>query len=139
MIMVERFFRYCGVALMSTGSDWLVFTALILGVGCNPTPSLMAARLTGGLVSFLTNRQWTWQSGRPASLTQQGRRFLILYGVSYGTAIGLFSLLTEGLEVAPMAAKLVADSFCFLGNFAAMHLYVYHRENGLRRLLGLSN
>lgn len=132
---VLRFLRYSWVALVSAGSDWLIFSALVGLMDAPHLPALMAARIVGGLVSFLANRHWTWGSARPVALTQQGRRFLVLYVFSYGLAVALFGLLGS-LGVTPYPAKLATDIGCFLVNFIVMNVYVFHRRRGLSRLVG---
>jgi putative flippase GtrA len=120
---------------MSAGSDWLVFSGLVSLIGLAHLPSLMAARVVGGAVSFVANRTWTWGTHRRIALTQQGRRFLVLYGFSYGIAVTLFSLLVDGLGVASYPGKLATDATCFLVNFVAMNVYVFHRREGLSKIL----
>lgn len=133
MTALLRFLRYSGVALMSAGSDWLIFSGLVSLAGLPQLQSLMVARVIGGVVSFLANRHWTWGAHRRIAVTRQGRRFLILYGFSYGLAVALFSLLVDGLGVAPYPGKLATDIACFLVNFIVMNAYVFHRREGLSR------
>ncbi len=130
-----RFLRYSWVALISAGSDWLIFSGLVSLVGLAHLPSLMVARVVGGLVSFLANRHWTWGAHRQVAVTRQGRRFLVLYGFSYALAVGLFSLLVDGLGIRPYPGKLATDVACFLINFVVMNVYVFHRREGLSRVL----
>lgn len=130
-----RFLRYSWVALMSAGSDWLVFAVLVSLIGMAHLEGLMVARVVGGAVSFLANRYWTWGAHRRVALTQQGRRFLVLYGFSYGLAVTLFSLLVDGLGMAPYPGKLATDGTCFLINFALMNVYVFPGRAGLSNFL----
>lgn len=135
MTALLRFLRYSWVALMAAGSDWLVFSGLVSLVGLAHLQSLMVARVVGGVVSFLANRHWTWGAHRRVAVTQQGRRFLVLYGFSYGLAVALFSLQVDGLHLAPYPAKLATDIACFLVNFVVMNAYVFHRREGLGKIL----
>jgi putative flippase GtrA len=130
-----RFLRYSWVALLSAGADWLAFFFLVSICEAAHLPSLMIARLIGGLVSFFANRHWTWGDHRGPSLTQQGRRFLLLYGFSYGLALALFSLFVDGFGLTPYLGKLVTDSVCFVVNFLVMNGYVFHRRDGLGKIL----
>ena len=50
MKLAARFSRYCSVALLPAGGDWLVFAVLVSAVGLPPLSSLMVARIAGGLV-----------------------------------------------------------------------------------------
>ena len=130
-----RFSRYFSVALLAAGGDWLVFVLLASVVGLAPLTSLMAARVAGGLLSFLGNRYWTWGVNRQIALTRQGRRFVLLYALSYALSVALFRLLTEVLTLPAYPSKLAADLGCFVVNFAAMNSYVFHARAGLARFL----
>jgi putative flippase GtrA len=136
MNMVVCIVRYCSIALFAAGVDWFIFAALTSAVGLWPLGSLMIARVGGGMTSFFSNRYWTWGANRQIKLTQQGRRFLILYAFSYVLSVVLFRLLTEVVLLTPYLGKLAADSTCLAVNFAVMNAYVFHPRKGLARLLG---
>jgi putative flippase GtrA len=137
MTELLRFLRYGWVALMSAGGDWLVFSGLISLIGIGHLQSLMMARVVGGVVSFLANRYWTWGAHRRVAVTQQGRRFLVLYGFSYGLAVALFSLLVDGLGFSAYPGKLATDLTCFLVNYAIMNTYVFNPREGLSKVMRL--
>ena len=128
-----RFGRYCSVALLAAGGDWLLFALLASAIGLAPLTSLMAARVAGGLLSFLGNRYWTWGANRQIALTQQGRRFLLLYAFGYALSVALFRLLTEVLHLPAYPSKLATDLGCFVINFVVMNAYVFHARAGLAR------
>lgn len=122
--------RYSTTALVSAGSDWLVFSALVSLAGAPHLASLMTARGVGGVVSFLGNRYWTWAAARHAPAAGQGGRFLALYAFGYLLAAGLFHLLADGLSVPPYPAKILTDAACFVVNFLAMPSYVFRARSG---------
>ena len=95
----------------------------------------MVARIAGGLTSFLSNRYWTWGANRHITLTQQGRRFVLLYVLSYALSVVLFQMLTEVFMLISLLSKLATDIACFAINFMAMNFYVYHARSGLGRFL----
>lgn len=135
MKVAARFVSYCSVALLAAGVDWLVFMVLISAFGLWSLSSLMVARIAGGLTSFLSNRYWTWGANRQITLTQQGRRFVLLYVLSYTLSVALFRLLTEVFLLIPLLSKLATDISCFVINFMLMNFYVYHARVGLARFL----
>ena len=135
MKVAARFVSYCSVALLAAGVDWLVFMVLISAFGLWPLSRLMVARIAGGLTSFLSNRYWTWGANRQITLTQQGRRFVLLYVLSYTLSVALFRLLTEVFLLIPLLSKLATDISCFVINFMLMNFYVYHARVGLARFL----
>lgn len=131
---VTRVGRYGSVALLAAGSDWAGFSLLVSVLGVDHLASLMVARLVGGVLSFLGNRHWTWGTRRQIAITQQGRRFLLLYGGSYLLAVALFSLLTKGAGVPAYPAKVIGDTVCFVINYLVMRHYVFHARQGLSSL-----
>ncbi len=135
MRMMLRFGRYASVALLSAGGDWLCFTLLVSLLGVASLPGMMAARIVGGLVSLLGNRHWTWRANRQIAVTRNGRRFLLLYAVSYAASIVIFTVTTRGLGLPPYPGKLISDTACFVFNFVVMNGYVFHARPGLGQLL----
>jgi len=135
MTMVRRFARYVSVAVFAAGGDWLVFALLASVVRLTPLIALMTARIAGGLISFLSNRYWTWSGNRRIALSRQGRRFVILYLFSYCLSVALFRLLTAVALVPPYPSKLCTDLSCFVSNFLVMNAYVFHARDGLARFL----
>ena len=134
MRSLGRFGRYGSVALLSAGGDWASFALLVSLLGFGHLVSLMTARGVGGVLSFVGNRHWTWGARRQIAITQQGRRFLLLYGFSYLLAVALFSVFTRVLGLPPYPAKLISDTVCFVVNFVIMHHYVFHARRGLSGL-----
>lgn len=128
------FGRYGSVALLSAGGDWAVFSLLESLAGIGHLACLMTARASGGLLSFAGNRHWTWGGRRQIAVTQQGRRFLLLYAFSYLLSVALFSLLTGVSRLPPYPAKLITDVLCFIVNFVVMNYYVFHARKGLSGL-----
>lgn len=134
MRLRSRFGPYGSVALLSAGGDWAIFSLLVSLLGAGHLASLMTARIVGGAISFVGNRYWTWGARRQIAITQQGRRFLLLYGFSYALSVALFSLFTVVLRLPPYPAKLITDTACFVVNFVVMHHYVFHARRGLSGL-----
>ncbi len=131
---ILRFGPYAAVALLSAAGDWLTFSLLLSLAGTASLPGMMAARIVGGLISLLGNRHWTWKANRHLALARNGRRFLLLYAVSYGASVALFTLATRGLGLPPYPAKLSSDTACFILNFVVMNGYVFHARQGLGQL-----
>lgn len=126
-----RFGRYGSVALLSAAGDWAVFSLLESFAGIGHLSCLMTARASGGLLSFVGNRHWTWGARRQIAVTQQGRRFLLLYAFSYLLSVALFSILTGVSRLSPYPAKLITDALCFMVNFMVMNHYVFHARKGV--------
>ena len=123
MNIATQFAKYMTVALLSAASDWLVFATLFTAFGW----TLLAqatSRIVGGLVSFGTNKYWSFQSYQHKQALHEAWRFAMLFIASYGLSLSLFSFLTY-LGSGPYWAKLITDTSCFLFNFLVMRFWVY--------------
>jgi len=120
--------KYISVAVLSAGSDWVVFTVLISVFNLEHLAALVVARVVGGVVSFLSNRYWTWGRNHHITLTKQGLRFIILYAVSYAISISEFYLLNSIFGLSAYAAKLVTDCTCFVVNYLVMNGFVFRAK-----------
>jgi putative flippase GtrA len=76
------------------------------------------------LVSFGINKYWSFQSYQHKRALHEAWRFVLLFIVSYGLSLSLFSALTY-FDVRPYWAKLITDTSCFLFNFLVMRFWVY--------------
>jgi putative flippase GtrA len=122
------FIRYNLVAGGSALVDWAVFLGA-RALGVHHLAGQGAARLAGGVFSFLMNRR-NFADGT-GHLVVQGRRFAGLYAFSFGLSLSLLALQVDLLGVPVVRAKLVADAVCFLTNFVVMRGYVFRPTAGL--------
>jgi len=129
-----RFFRFSSVAVGSALADWTLFTILVFS-GVRPLHAQMAARIVGGVFSFVNNKFWSFEARHLGHVTREGRRFLLLYAISYLLSVGSFHGLTEFVGMSPFVAKLFADGSVFLFNFFVMDLYVFDERRSLRKFL----
>jgi hypothetical protein len=95
--ITSQFLKYLTVAMLSAGSDWVVFVGLLAASGL---PIMRERTLI------------------------EARRFLVLFLISYVLSLSLFSALTF-IRVSPYWAKLITDTCCFFFNFLMMRLWVY--------------
>ncbi len=127
---VHSFLKYCFVAGGSAACDWGVFIALMF-FGVPSIAAHMTSRICGGVFSFTFNKMWSFDSHKSPHLTQEGRRFLLLYAISYFLSTFLLIFGLKILLLSPWWAKLMADVSCFVINFAVMQLYVFSGKKGL--------
>ena len=126
---VGSFFKFTLVAVGSAGVDWLVFIALNFA-GLSSLNSQMIARISGGIFSFLTNKNWSFKKREKRGVVIQGRRFLALYATSYVLSISIFYFMTVYLEWSEYIAKLISDTLIYFFNFLMMNAYVFHIRQG---------
>lgn len=136
--MIIKFTKFSLVAVGSALVDWATFTTLHL-VGLNPILSQGVGRLSGGVFSFVCNRYWSFNSKSSNLLSRQGRRFLILYVVSYTLAIALYWLLYSQIKIEVFGAKIITDCTLFVFNFFVMNFYVYDPRDGILKFLRSKN
>jgi putative flippase GtrA len=98
----------------------------VYGLRLDPS-SQATSRIVGGLVSFGTNKYWSFQSYQHKQALHEAWRFAMLFIASYGLSLSLFSGLTylAYLGTGPYWAKLITDTACFLFNFLVMRFWVY--------------
>gem|GEM_PF-4594223 len=60
-----------------------------------------------------------------------GRRFIVIYCMSYGISVSIMALGVELLQYSPYWTKLCADSTCLLFNFLLMRTYVFVSRAGV--------
>lgn len=129
-----RFTKFSTVAIGSAAVDWCVFTALSFS-GLLPLHSQMVARVAGGLFSFISNKNWSFESGGKNRIPIEGRRFLTLFAVSYCLSISLFFVMTAFFGWSIYFAKFVSDSLIYCFNFVIMNIYVFHNRKGFTDLI----
>ena len=132
--MVIKFVRFSLVAIGSALVDWAIVMTLY-SLGVNPLLNQGVGRLSGGIFSFFVNRYWSFKSKDSHILSRQGRRFLILYIVSYTLTIALYWLLYSQVKIGAFGANIITDFASFIFNFVVMNLYVYDPRDGILKFL----
>jgi putative flippase GtrA len=121
--IATQFAKYVTVAVLSAASDWAVFATLFAAFGWTILAQA-TSRIVGGLVSFATNKYWSFQSYQHKRAFHEAWRFVMLFIASYALSLSLFSFLTY-LGIGPYWAKLITDTSCFFFNFLVMRFWVY--------------
>ncbi len=132
--MGAQFAKYVSIAIGSAIVDWVVFFCLNWFFA-QPVLAQMASRLAGGVYSFSLNRSWSFRATDTRQLTTEGRRFLILYALSYMLSVGILFACVTIFETSAYYTKLVADGSCLLFNFIVMRVYVFHSRSGVSQLM----
>jgi len=130
--IASQFVKYVTVAFLSAASDWAVFATLFAAFGWTIQAQAIS-RIVGGLVSFGTNKYWSFQSYEHKQALHEAWRFAALFVVSYGLSLSLFSILTN-IGTGPYWAKLITDTCCFIFNFLVMRFWVYRPQRSARKV-----
>ena len=131
MNIATQFVKYMTVAVLSASSDWAVFATLFAAFGWTIQAQAIS-RIVGGLVSFGTNKYWSFQSYEHKQALHEAWRFAALFVASYGLSLSLFSVLTH-VGTGPYWAKLITDTCCFVFNFLVMRFWVYRPQRSAMR------
>ncbi|PPR79992.1 MAG: hypothetical protein CFH06_00155 [Alphaproteobacteria bacterium MarineAlpha3_Bin5] len=131
--MFIQFSKYGGVAVASALMDYFIFTLLYF-LGVNVIFCQMTARISGGLLSFFSNKFLTFGNRQNISIAVEGRRFLVLYAFSYCLSVGAIYILISHLNILPYPSKILSDILCFVLNFVVMKHYVFSARGGISRL-----
>jgi len=130
--IATQFVKYVTVAVLSAASDWAVFAALFAAFGWTIQAQAIS-RMVGGLVSFGSNKYWSFQSYEHEQALHEAWRFAALFVASYGLSLSLFSVLTY-IGTGPYWAKLTTDTWCFVFNFLVMRFWVYRPQRSARKV-----
>ena len=120
--------RYGGVAIVTSIADWIAYS-LLLFFGIEYFYCQMFSRIIGGIVSFALNRSWTFKMSS-GKVSIQGRRFMLLYRISYGLSIFILISFVEKVQFGEYMSKLLADTTIFVFNFIVMKIYVFKDRKG---------
>ena len=131
MNIATQFVKYVTVAVLSAASDWAVFATLFAAFGWTIQAQAIS-RIVGGVVSFGTNKYWSFQSYEHKQALHEAWRFAALFVASYGLSLSLFSVLTH-VGTGPYWAKLITDTCCFVFNFLVMRFWVYRPQRSAMR------
>ena len=128
MRLFKEFSAYSSVAILSAIADWIVFVVLFQILGATVLFAQGTARMVGGMVSFASNRSWSFREQMGHGLYREAGRFLILYAASYALSLAAIFTYMEIIGMPVYVAKIAADGTCFLFNFAGMRAYVFSRR-----------
>jgi len=136
--MSKEFHIFTGVAVLSAIADIVTFT-LLINLELYIYLSQSVARIVGGLVSFYINRtcNFNTKNARNGSLVLQGRRFILLYIISFNLSLLLIGFFYEYLQLDSLISKFMADILCFLFNFLVMKFYVYNSSMFLSKAINI--
>ena len=94
MSIIKQFVKYSGVAATSAIVDWIVYSTLVF-FGAHYVVAQVVSRLAGGAYAFFTNKYWSFDVRSRGRVSVEGRRFLVLYLVSYCLSLSLLWFLGD--------------------------------------------
>ena len=116
------FLRFCGSSAVTALVDFLVFIA-VMGQADSVAVSQVCSRSAAVLVSFFLARHLVFHSfGR---VFKSFAKFVTLVVVMGVVSYAMIDLLYARFGVPVLAAKLVAESVLFIGNFAIQRSFIF--------------
>jgi putative flippase GtrA len=97
-------------------------------------PAQILARLLGAIAAFFGHKLWVF--GHPDLRTPvvalQGLGYALLWLLSLALSLSVLAALTQGLGVAPLAAKLFTEALVLILNFSVLRLLIFRHRRGDR-------
>jgi putative flippase GtrA len=120
-------FRFLIASLLTAGIDSTVFVAShLLGVG--PVGAQVAGRVAAVSFNYNAVRSAVFYSGQ--SHREAVPKYLLLVAVSGFISYSLMTFLASRFSVHLLAAKMLAESFMFLANFAIQRDFIFTGRRG---------
>jgi putative flippase GtrA len=120
-------FRFLIASLLTAGIDSSVFVASpLLGVG--PVGAQVAGRVAAVCFNYNAVRNAVFYSGQ--SHREAVPKYLLLVAVSGFISYSLMTFLASRFSIHLLAAKMLAESFMFLANFAIQRDFIFTQRRG---------
>lgn len=110
-------YSICGIGAVA--ADYAAFGLLNRGAGWGAVAAQLVSRPTGGVVSFLANRFWTFRHRQGAALPIQFARYAAVWIVAYALSVAAIWGYLRILPGWPFAAKVLADGTVMIVTFLA--------------------
>lgn len=128
--------RFCLVGALNTAIDFTVF-AILTAWGVSLFPAHAFAYACGIVNSFILNRRWTFQIGRPdvegqgweREMVKQLSKFIFINLASLGLTYGLLVWFHLHWGWPLLLSRILAAAVSFLLNFAGSRLWVFRKTH----------
>ncbi|MBB6632687.1 GtrA family protein [Cohnella thailandensis] len=124
---IKQLAKFATVGVMNTAVDFVVFTALVYGLGAASALAQTISYLCGFLNSYVMNRNWTFRSEKRASAGEVVR-FAVVNAVSFGVSMAILLGLEKGLGWSPLAGKIVSVIGSLAVNYVGSKLWVFRES-----------
>jgi putative flippase GtrA len=104
--VVRHFIKYGIVGASNTILTFVIYTALIKGLGVHYLVALLIGYVVGSLNSYVLNRRWTFRAGHVAHSTA-GTRFAVVQVCAIAANEGLLYVFVHHLHVEKIAAQAI--------------------------------
>ena len=128
VLVYGRFLRFACASLLGAVTDFIMFFVLSRAITLPRMQMIIAAtaiaRIGSGLVNYLLNRYFSFQSKRP--MGNEILRYGILFLCQMGASAGLVALLSL-LPIPVLLVKLIVDTCLFFLSFTIQKNWVFRK------------
>jgi len=112
-------------SLLASGCDFLLTILLVQFAGWNAVVAAAAGTITGGVINFLINRHWVFQTGDEKAVRQMGKYVLVWVGNLLLNTGGVY-VLTSWAGCHYVLAKIITSLLvAFLYNYPMQKNFVF--------------
>lgn len=123
-----RFLRFACASLIGAAADYILFYIASVLIALPQTEMIFAAtaiaRIGSGIVNYLLNRYFSFQSRKP--MGSEIIRYGILFFCQMGASAGLVSLISL-MPIPVIVVKLIVDTCLFFASFTIQKNWVFRK------------
>jgi len=121
-LIVFQFGKYLVIGLVSNLSAYLAYLGLVY-IGLAPLFGISIIYLISGSLSFILNKQWTFQSN--SAFTKTARRYLYIQCLGFISNLAIFSFLHYFLALPHYISQFFGIGFVAIELFLLSRYYVF--------------
>jgi putative flippase GtrA len=121
--LLRQFSSFFWIGLIVVGVHYAVLIFLVEIAHTAVLPATLVGYTSGGVASYMLNRQHTFKTGRPHE--EAGWRFIVVAGIGFGLTTVLMWLFFETLHLPYLLAQLVTTGCVMVWSFAAHKFWTF--------------
>ena len=121
--LARQFTAFFGVGLVAAVVHYGTLIGLVEGAQTSPVPATLAGYVLGGIVSYVLNRRFAFESDRPHS--EATWRFALVAGVGFVLTGLLMAFLNGKLGLPYLPAQVVTTGIVMMWSFAANRWWTF--------------
>lgn len=116
--------RFLVVGVVSTIVNYSIYLLLLRGLEIDYLAASASGFLSGVVVGYFLNKNWTYSVKEPTSLVMVAR-YLSVYVFSLIAGLALLYMLVDGFAVSPLLANIVAIMLTTCTNFLGTKFFAF--------------
>ena len=121
--LVEQFARFCGVGVLAAVAHYGALILLVAGFGAPPVPASLAGYLAGGVLSYLLNYSWVFDSDKAHRAAAP--QFFAVAAVGFVLTGLVMAALTGPPALHWLLAQVLTTCVVMLWSFAANRFWTF--------------